>query len=261
MIENKHRKYAAFDSSFLSATFDKETGRLAFLGIESGGRERDRHTTFNLLFLSKGAVAAPFKKQRPVSCEVTDNALIFKGKDGSGYTAEFKDDKSFIWSIDGINGKDVLSMDLAVKTAPPTIWSESVCAKSRKTLKSRNPLCVNKSRYALPLFIHFPDFGFLKIESENEDVYCVEEILKSAEQLGLGLGYSNYGYHNHMNAVHYGSCALTFKTDAPVSSVALKLTVLDEIYPTLPFDDRGWEGLKRCWMNSFSLNRDRKSVV
>ena len=37
MIENKHVKYAPFESNFLSVTFDKQRGSIAFLGIESGG--------------------------------------------------------------------------------------------------------------------------------------------------------------------------------------------------------------------------------
>ncbi|MBQ9744271.1 MAG: hypothetical protein IJW19_04010 [Clostridia bacterium] len=256
MIENRHKKYVAFNSSFLSATFEKDTGKMAFLGIESGGRNRDRHATFNLLLPSCGATSSIFKKYKPSVCEVTDNSFIFKGENGKSSTVEFTNDKNILWSIDGITDKDILRMDLAIKTAPPTVWSESVCKKKKKTLKSRNPLCAHKTKYSLPIYIHFPDFGFLKIESDNDGVYCVEEMLKSAERNGLGLGYGNYEYHTHMNALHYGSCAITFRSDAPSNRVTLRLTVLDEIYPTLPFDnDDSWNGLKRCWMNSFTLNR------
>ena len=256
MIENKHEIFAAFDSKFLSATFDKKTGKLAFLGIESGGRERDRHATYNLLLPSKGAMPCAFQKSAPTFCEVTDSSFIFKGENGASSVAEFIDDRTFTWSFEGVDTRNILSVDFSIKVAPLTVWSETVC-KNNKPLKSRNPLCVYKNKYTLPLYIHFPDYGFLKVESDNDDVYCIEEVLKSAEYEGLGLGYANYGYHNLMNAIHYGSSNLVFMTGKPAGKVSLKLTVLDEAYPTLPFEDDGeWGGLKRCWMNSFSLNRE-----
>ena len=255
MIENKHKKYAAFDSKYMSVTVDKQTGKVAFIGVESGGRLRDRHATYNLLLPGKGAVAGAFNKNSRISFEATDNAFLFSDPDGAKADIEFTSDRSFVWIFEKAPLNNIVSLDFSIRRAPITVWSASVC-KEMKHLKSRNPQCVAKHRYVLPLFIHFPDYGYLKVESDKSDVYCEEELLKSAEYEGLGLGYANYGYHNAMNALHFGSSCLKFKSKSS-DSVKLTFTVLDEVYPTLPFDEGdAWNGLKRCWMNSFSLNRE-----
>ncbi len=254
MIENKHEKYASFDSSFLSATFNKQTGALAFLGIESGGRIRDRHTTFNLLLPSKGANAIAFKKANPTFCDITDSSFTFKGESGNGYTAEFPNDKSIIWSFDGVNSKDIFSMNLSIKTAPPTIWTK----KSPKKLKSRNPSTLFKTEFSLPLIIHFPDFGRLEISASSEDVYCVEELQTSTDLTGLDLGFKNYSFnHNRMHSLHFGTSFLTFKSKNPLGKVELTFKVLDECYPSFPEQENDFfNGLRRNWLNSFALNRE-----
>ncbi len=254
MIENTHSKYASFDSSFLSATFNKETGALVFLGIESSGRERDRHTTFNLLLPGKGAKAYPFKQAKPQSYEITDSAFIFKGKNNESCTAEFDSDKSFSFTIDGIDGKDIFSMNLSIKTAPPTIWTKN----QPKKLKSKNTFTIFKNKYSLPLIIHFPDFGRLEISSESDDVFCIEELQLSKEFTGLDLGFKNYSYnHNRLHSLHYGSSFLTFKSNSPLSKAKLNFKVLDECYPAFSSEnDEKYNGLKRNWLNSFALNRE-----
>ena len=255
MIENKHEKYAAFDSNFMSVTVNKQTGKVAFIGIESGGRQRDRHATYNLLLPGKAAMPGAFNKKTQISFEATEDAFRFTGSDGATANMEFTSDKSFVWAFEKAPRSNIVSIDFSIRRAPITIWCEDVC-KEMKHLKSKNPQCVAKHRYSLPFFIHFPDYGFLKVESDKDDVYCEEELLKSVEYEGLGLGYANYGYHNQMNAVHFGSSHLKFKSKTS-DSVKLTFTVLDEAYPSLPFEDNGeWDGIKRCWMNSFSLNRE-----
>ena len=254
MIENTHAKYATFNSDFLSATFDKTTGKLAFLGIESGGRDRDKHASFNVLLPGKGAVAPAFKKMKPASNEITDTSFTFTNENGEGYTAEFLNDKSFVWKIQGCDEKEVLSVNFSIKTAPPTIWT----SKAPKKLKSRNPYTMFKTQFELPLYIHFPDFGRLEISSSSADIYCVEELQASKDFSGIELGYKNYGYsHNRMHALHYGSSFLTFKSRNPLKNAEITFKVLDECYPAFPYqDDPTYNGLKRNWLNSFALNRE-----
>ena len=255
MIENKHEKFAAFDSNFMSVTVNKKTGKVAFIGIESGGRLRDRHATYNLLLPGKAAMPGAFDGKAEITSEVTDNSFLFKSDKGAKSEMEFTSDKSFVWSFINAPVSNIVTIDFSIRRAPITVWCETIC-KNVKHLKSRNPKCVGKHRYELPLYIHFPDYGFLKVESDAADVYCEEELIKSDEYEGLGLGYANYGYHNVMNALHFGSSSLKFKSKSS-KDVKLYFTVLDEAYPTLPFDEGDdWNGLKRCWMNSFSLNRE-----
>ena len=159
MIENKHVKYAPFESNFLSVTFDKQRGSIAFLGIESGGRDRDKHASYNLLIPSYGAQAGIFKKSLPVSCEINDDTIAFTSKEGNRVSYEITGTHTFKAVLQDPSKNDIFSTRLSVKTAPPTIWTKN----QPKRLKSQNPLTIHKSKFELPLTIHFPDFGRLKI--------------------------------------------------------------------------------------------------
>ena len=254
MLENKHSKYATFNSDFLSATINKETGNIVFFGVESGGRDRDKHASFNLMLPSYGAKAGAFKKSTGVSSEITDSYMLFKNQEGSSVSYSMSDTHTLNLELEGVNSKDIFSTRFAIKTAPPTIWTE----KEPQKLKSKNPLTIYKSKYSLPMIIHFPDFGRLEISASSEDVYCVEELQLSKEFVGLDLGYQNYSYnHNRIHSLHFGSSFLTFKSNSPLSNVRLTLKVLDECYPAFPNeDDERFNGLKRNWMNCFALNRE-----
>ena len=65
-----HKRYASFDSPYLSLTVDKETAKLAFIGIEAGGRDRDKHGTYNLLLPGPGGMPAAFRKVTAPSAEI-----------------------------------------------------------------------------------------------------------------------------------------------------------------------------------------------
>ncbi|MBO5213124.1 MAG: hypothetical protein J6B60_06245 [Clostridia bacterium] len=262
MTVNDHEKYTAFGSDFISITFEKSSSRLAFLGIESGGRDRDKHATYNLLKPSFGAIGGAFKKSAPIKelIKKTDSSLHFENELGACSDIDIIDDRSFYWSFKNAPKNDILNISFCIKTAPLSVWSSSVAKMNApKHLKSSNPLVMYKCRYELPIILHFPDFGRLKIEADD-GVFCEEELCRSSEFSGLGLGYLNYEYHNDLNAIHYGSSNIKFKSKNEAPSVKLKFTVLDELYPPLPFEDNdchAWDGLRRTFMNSFSLNRER----
>lgn len=254
MIENKHEKYAPFESNFLSVTFNKQTGAIAFLGIESSGRDRDKHASYNLLIPAYGGIFGAFKKALPVSTEITEDKAIFKNAQGSQVTYNMLDDKTMKIELDKVNPGDIYSTRLSIKTAPPTIWTKN----EPKHLKSKNPLTIYKSRYSLPLTIVFPDFGRLEISSSSDDIYCVEELQMSRDFTGIELGGKNFSYnHNRIHGLHYGSSYLTFKSSKPISKAELTFKVLDECYPKLPNEnDERFNGLKRNWMNAFAMNRE-----
>ncbi len=254
MTENNHAKYASFNSDFLSVTFNKETGAVAFLGIESGGRDRDKHASYNLTLPSYGCMFGAFKKSLPVSSEITDGRVFFENAKGSSICYNMTDTRTLNIELNKINPSDIFSTRLSIKTAPPTIWTKN----EPKRLKSKNPLTIFKSRYDLPLIIHFPDFGRLEISATSDDVFCVEELQMSGEFTGLDLGYLNYSYnHNRIHSLHYGSSYLTFKSKNPLDKVELTFKVLEECYPAFPDENNEkYNGLKRNWLNSFALNRE-----
>lgn len=254
MIENKHDKYAPFESNFLSVTFNKQTGRIAFFGIESGGRDRDKHASYNLMLPGYGGVFGAFKKSLPVSMEIKDNTALFKNAQGSSASYNFIDDKTMRAEFDKINPSDIFSTRLSIKTAPPTIWTK----KSPVQLKCKNPLTTYKTRYSLPLIIHFPDFGRVEISSMSSDIYCVEELQMSKDFFGIELGGKNFSYnHNRIHALHFGSSYLTFKSKKPLDKADLTFKVLDECYPAFKDEsDERFNGLKRNWMNAFAMNRE-----
>jgi hypothetical protein len=79
-IDNSREKYAVYNSDFLSVTLDKQKGKIAFFGIESGGRDRDKHASYNLTIPAYGAMAGVFKKKAPLNNEITGEYAIFNGE-------------------------------------------------------------------------------------------------------------------------------------------------------------------------------------
>ena len=71
-------KYAAYSSDFISYTIDKERGRVAFFGIESGGRDRDKHASYNLMLPGYGAQVGAFKKGKLSVAEADETSAFFE---------------------------------------------------------------------------------------------------------------------------------------------------------------------------------------
>lgn len=254
MFENKHSKYATFNSDFLSATINKETGNVAFFGVESSGRDRDKHASFNVMLPSYGAVVGAFVKKPPVKADFYENGLSFENNDGAKAQYTITDERTIKINLDGFDKNHIFSTKLSIKTAPPSIWT----VRKPKKLKSRNPLAINKTRYTMPIVVQFPDFGRVEISADSTDVFCVEELLMSQEFVGIELGYQNYSFnHNRMHALHFGNSFLTFKSSKPLEKATLTFKILEECYPSFPYqDDARFNGLKRNWLNGFSMNRD-----
>ncbi len=251
-------KYATFNSDFISVAIDTENARLAFMGIDSGGREKDRHTTFNLMLPSHGATIGNFKKKAPRCVDFCDNLVSFKGENGESAEYAFDGERKMTLALKGAPRGDLFTINLSIKTAPPTIWSQSV-KKAPHHMKSKNPLVLFKTKYAMPLIVHFPDFGLLEISADCDDAYAIEELTKSGDYSGLSLGYLNYDVgHRDMYALNFGSSKITIKTKSSHECVNLSFKVLPEQYPALKNEDNPrYNGLKRCWLNSFALNRER----
>ena len=246
-------RYKGYGSDYISYTVDNERGRIAFLGIESGGRDRDKHASYNLVLPGYGGVFGAFKKALPTKSDIGESYTYYENDKGEGVRYEFDGSRVLDVNMTLPSKADIFSIKLSIKTAPPTIWTK----KPPKALKSKNPLTYYKTEFALPMTVHFPDFGRVEISSDCEDVYCHEELMASSDFFGLDLGYLNHSYnHNRIHALHYGSSFLTFKSKNPHNSVKLTFKVLDECYPELPEDKECFNGLKRNWINSFAMNRE-----
>ena len=254
MFENNHTKYATFNSDFLSATINKETGAIAFFGVESSGRDRDKHASYNVMLPGYGGVFGAFKTKKATKTEISDDRISFENQNGSRVTYNMSDTHTFNIDLNKVNKNDIFSTKLSIKTAPPSIWT----SKMPKKLKSRNPLTLFKTEYTLPLTVCFPDFGRVEISADSSDIYCVEELQMSKDFAGIELGYKNYGYsHNRMHGLHYGSAFLTFKSRTPIENATITFKVLDECYPDFPdAKNEKYNGLRRNWLNAFALNRE-----
>ena len=247
-------KYSCYGSDFLSYTIDNEKGKIAFFGIESSGRDRDKHASFNLMLPSYGGFYGAFKKSLPEKSDTNEIRAFYENNNGASVSYNMLNDHTMeIDMVKPLKG-NIYSVRWAIKTAPPTIWTR----KAPKKLKSRNPLSIFKTEYKLPLTIHFPDFGRVEISSSSPEVYCIEELQMSSEFTGLDLGYLNHSYnHNRLHSLHFGSSFLTFKSKNDIESVSLTFKVMDEAYPPLPDEnDERFNGLKRNWINSFAMNRE-----
>ena len=253
MIDNSHAKYASFDSKFLSVTINKQTGKIAFFGIESSGRDRDKHASHNLMLPGYGGIFGAFKKKKFSESSVTEDTVAFKNEKSS-VSYSILDDKSMKISLTGANPSDLFSTRFAIKTAPPTIWTSEL----PKHLKSRDVYTIYKTKFELPLYIHFPDYGRIEVSSPSKDVYCVEELQMSKDFAGLDLGFRNFSFnHNRIHALHFGSSYLTFKSASGEENVELTFKVLDECYPSFDYEnDEKYDGLKRNWLNAFAMNRE-----
>ena len=161
-----------------------------------------------------------------------------------------EDDRHVAFSFANTPGT-LMRICFSIRRAPLTVWSDK-----HTKLRSARKNCLFRTRYALPLVLHFPDFGLVRITAD-EGVTCEEALITSREYNGLDLGAENYGYHNQMHALHYGYSELTFRNKNADPS-EIRFEIMEEVYPKLDFDGGGdavWNGVRRGWMNSFALNR------
>ncbi len=252
-FKHAHPTYSSFCSDYTSLTFDVHTGRLMFLGVESGGRDWDRHGTYSVLMPSLGAICPAFEKAPPVKEKTLrqENSLLFENASGARQLFTMEDDRHFSFRFENADGA-LLKMCFSIRRAPLTVW-----AREHEKKRPRRKRCLYQTRYSLPLILHFPDFGLVRI-SADAGVSCEEALITSSEYTGLDLGAENYGYHNQMHALHYGYSELTLRAEG-AGAAELHFEILQEVYPKLDFaggESAAWNGLRRAWMNSFALNRE-----
>lgn len=252
-FKHAHPVYSTFNSEYTSLTIDTQTGRLMFFGVESGGRDWDRHATYSVLMPSYGGICPAFEKSPPLTEKTVrrENALIFENAAGARQTFTMQDDRRFSFRYEGVPGA-LMRICFSIRRAPLTVWADRH-TKKRPARKN----CLFQTGYSLPCVLHFPDFGLVRISADG-GVTCEERLITSREYTGLDLGAENYGYHNQMHALHYGYSELTFRNKSP-GPAEIRFEIMEEVYPPLAFEGGGgpaWNGLRRNWMNAFALNRE-----
>ena len=288
--------WAAYESPYLAITFRRRDARLAFLGIDSGGRRWDHKNTYNLLKPSQGALSPAidraatkppeflpprppeWKKPEgapPVPSEWLGQSACDAGLAASASGVDFAfspvDDRTFDISVESKDGAPLKGpfweMSLQIKTAPPTIWAETrmddpVQVEARNHAHPRHPECNELARrvWRLPMVVHFPDFGHVRIEAAEGEADCLERLLKSEEFSGLNLGFLNLGSHTQNCGLHYGRSLLAFRPKKGCKRAVLRFTVLPEIapHPATGEDftkDAKWDGFRRNYLNGFTVNR------
>lgn len=257
-------QYACYDSPHFSLTFRTDDASFAFLGLDSGGRRPDHKNSYNLLKPSFGAHTLGFAR-RGESAKVTHGADGISAKTAVGsYGFVPEDDRAFRLDFAAARGQTLpaalYEASLSVVTAPPTIWADTdPVAKPYAPKHPKNPRFVAERTWKLPMYIHFPDYGTLRIEAAEGELECRETLIRSGEMTGLSLGYQNHGGHNDVVALHHGISRLVFRRPrgaAPAKKASLRITAEPEISPKAPFlADSRWDGFRRAWLNNFPLNR------
>jgi hypothetical protein len=112
-------------------------------------------------------------------------------------------------------------------------------------------------KFHMPGLISLPEFGVLRCEANDPNVIIRETLHPDLSNAGLNLGFNNFGSHNNRRVFHHGRFEYGFEISEPVAEIELTFTVMPEVYPQVQgcdFSDSKWDGLKRNWMNNFTLN-------
>ncbi len=256
-------------SRYLAIGFIKTFPMIAYIGIESGGRT-NRHLDSNLLkpyigFLSLMNNENSFKKK----CKINYTDKFFKysnityKKTSQTWLTIFKNNREFSIQITSkTKSTKFLKIGISPSISPATIWgnpkNKNLFSYNYK-LKELSPTGFSiqpiKSKLTLPILIHFPDYGLMRIESPCPNVWCKEIFIPSKENIGLNLGLNNIR-KNKFVAFHHGTILLTFYSSEPAKQITLDFKIEKEIYPQIQgcnFNAPKWNGLKRTWLNAFTL--------
>ncbi|MGV8137489.1 MAG: hypothetical protein AB2L20_19925 [Mangrovibacterium sp.] len=262
--------FITFTSPYLAIAFAKEFPMLSYFSIESGGRSRrllDRSllrpglggTVVCGTQNSFGIKAKALSDQKKVSYRSVpfDNGKIWQCE------IEAADERRFTVQVSGkdeqIQG-EFFRIATAPDISPVTIWAE----RSNETPSDQYDRDVSfysarvrKFSWKLPAILHFPDYGLVRVEAADTNVYMQEHFVPDYSNMGLAFGPFNRGPHSGFRAITLGAVILSFHSGQPTGNTKISFTVMDENYPKLAgcdFSDSKFDGLKRCWQNAFPVN-------
>ena len=248
----------SFTSPYLALALKRDVPNITYLGIESGGRSR-RHLDRNLLRPGFGGEILPEFQLAFVG--ERDGNLIFNG-DGCECKISFPDERKF--SIAYQTNEETISGTLFRISFAPDITPPSLWAQPKSWERMPDPLHADPFNpqpftrdFNAPGLISFPEYGVLRCSANVPNLTISETLFPDYTNAGMNLGLNNFGDHNNRRAFHHGRFEIAFKLEIPESGVELTFSVLPEIIPDLPgcdFSDPKWNGLKRIWMNNFTLH-------
>ena len=269
-------EFIHYHSPYFAIALAKHFPMIAYLGIESGGRSR-RHLDYNLLkpglgIALKSQSGNSFKKKYRIN--YTSNCLSYRGIKYKNdieqkWNIEFKNSRQFKINISnkaGMIKNQFFQMAFAPEISPVSVWGiplkEKKFPPKNKSSSAFSPNKIN-AYFKMPLLLHFPDFGLLRIESSSPYIYCKEQLLPDKASSGLNLGCFNTYHHIFKRALHTGVILLSLHATKNIKNTELTFTIEREHYPKIKgcdFSKPKWNGLKRCWQNAFTLNPETLSM-
>lgn len=264
-------EYLHIASDRLAVAFRRDRPMVAFFGIESGGRRRT-HIEKNLLrpgtgggLLRNGHAAAGAEPEEPGT--VLPDGMSYRGYAGDGNTLcrcdlRMTDERTLTVRVvavaDAVQGR-FFRIAFAPDMTPPSVW-----ARPRSWASDREPMArsIQSPRtlsrdYTLPALVTLPEFGVVRVEASSPRVELTHSIVPDQTNVGLNHGWNNTNSMSARKAYHHGEFVLLFAAEMPLHEIELRLRVEGEITPRLPSCDLSghrWDGLRRCWMNAFTLN-------
>lgn len=261
--------FVHFHSPYLSLALARDRPFVGFFGVESGGRKRT-HLDSNLLrpgvggavLLPDGSACGPARTAGHTSSSAAFERIPFGDGAECDCRVAFSDERTFTIRLVS-SGKALAGtffrIAFAPDVSPMSFWAQPLewDAPGESPVWDIMTPTPYKVAFSLPGVATFPDFGLVSVSASHDVIEVVEELVPDLTNAGLNLGLSNAGRHSARKAFHLGYFALAFRATQPVSDVTLTFRVEPEVLPRvdgIDFTGERFAGLRRCWMNAFTLN-------
>lgn len=282
MQMSESAEFVHVQSPFFAMACAKRFPMIAQLGVESGGRTK-RHVEQNLLKPGLGGTACCEGKGsfgQPCLMQHSAEEVVYRAGAGAGAEAGaggaarggagldwrivFRDERTFVVRLRREGGRvdgEFFRIAFSTEICPVSVWGDVVTdrpfpPKAEGSVFDVPDITVDY-RAGTPLLLHFPDYGAMKVTCENPSISARQTMSADPGEVGLNLGCTNTGYHTRRRALHCGTVTVSFHAQEEVDEVELVFSVEKEHYPQMEgvdFSDAKWDGLKRCWQNSFTLD-------
>lgn len=269
-------QFITFTSPYIAVALAKDFPMISYLGIESGGRSRRLLDRSLLRPGLGGTVVCGNTNSFGLKAHASQNgnkvsypSIPFEKGQLRNCEIEATSERSFTIQVNSENGNfqgEFFKIATAPDISPVTIWAErssEIPSNQYDREVSFYSAEVRKFSWKLPAILHFPDYGLVRVEAADTNIYMQEHFVPDYSNMGLALGPFNRSEHSGYRAITLGSIVLSFYSEEAVSNAKISFTVLDENYPKIAgcdFSDSKFDGLKRCWQNAFPVNPDEQCM-